>query len=74
MLIFDSVANQCIEDGPAWNIAYYTDKSVNYYNYIKDNNNPIVYQLPIIRACTVITLLNSSSFIALVYEIIYNKN
>ena len=73
ILIFDSAADQCTGGGSAWDIAYYTNKSVNCYNYIKDNKNPIVHTLPIAGAHTVISPPSGKPFIALIHQMVYNK-
>ena len=67
ILIFDLAADQCAEGGPAWDIAYYMNKSINCCNYIKDDKDPIVHTLPIAGACTVISPPSGKLFIALVH-------
>ena len=46
---------------------------MHYYNYIRNNDNSIVHQLPIVGAYTVITSSYSKPFITLFYQLICNK-
>ena len=73
ILIFDLAADQYTGGGPAWDIAYCSDKFVNCYKYLKDDAEPIVHMLSIVGVCTVITPPTGSSFIALVHQISCNK-
>ena len=68
------MADQCAESSLAWDIAYYTDKSVNCYNYLKDENESMIYKLPIAGAYLVIISYIESTFIVLAHQITHNKS
>ena len=50
------------------------NKSINCYNYIKNDKDPVVHTLPIAGAYTVISLPFGKPFIALVHQIVHNKS
>lgn len=71
---FYSAADQCAGGGPTWDLAYCTDKSINRYNCLKDDKDPVVHNLSIVAACTVIILSEDARFITLVHRMICNKS
>ena len=66
--------DQCTGGGPAWDIAYYADKSVNCHNYLKDNKDSIVLTLPIVGTHAVVTPPSGQPCIALIRQMACNKS
>ena len=73
VLTFDSASDQCTGGVPTWGIAYCTEKIVNCYNCLKNKDDPIIHNLPIVGAHTVITPPDRNPFIGLFHQMAHNK-
>ena len=70
--MFDSAADKYTSGGRSWDIDYYTDKIVNGYNHIKNEDDPIIHNVPIVGAYTIITPPNGKPFMELFHQMTCN--
>lgn len=68
----DTAADQCTCGGDAWIVTDTTGENVRCNGYIKNNDNPNGFVLPIVSAATCVRMKNEDPFILIVHQACYH--